>query len=59
MACRNRLPIGVTTERLESIDEQTVLVVLDHRIGELAERRFVGCLEDTTLDRTIAEVHGS
>jgi hypothetical protein len=56
VACRNRLPDGVGVDRIEAIDGPTVLVVLDHRIGELTERRFVGCLEDATLDLTIAEV---
>lgn len=56
VACRNRLPDDVGVDRIEAIDGPTVLVVLDHRIGELTERRFVGCLEDATLDLTIAEV---
>ena len=56
VACQQRLPEGVRIERIEPLDDDHVIVVVDHRLGELADRRYVGCLEDATVDLVQADV---
>jgi hypothetical protein len=56
IACRARLTrtTDLTAVRLRS--DGTVEMVVDQGMGPLRERRFVGCLEDATLDLVSAEV---
>lgn len=43
--------IGITFERVVPLSRTNARLVVSPRLGEAAQRRYVGCLEDLVLDR--------
>lgn len=59
IACRQRLPEGTgVVEAQADRQSDTATLVVDRGMGPLQRRKFFGCLEDATLDRTTARVTG-
>jgi hypothetical protein len=46
----------VTLESFEALNDGRFSIVVEPAIGEYAQRRVVGCLEDFTIDRVIGDV---
>jgi hypothetical protein len=59
IACRSRLQRTTELNEAEALDEDTVRIVVSQGMGPLRERRFVGCLQDATLDLVRARVVGT
>ncbi|MDP2292269.1 MAG: hypothetical protein Q8M22_13855 [Actinomycetota bacterium] len=53
--CAGRLSSEVRITSMRS-DGPTVTITIDHALGETGRRRLVGCLEDLTIERVLAEV---
>jgi len=56
ISCRGTLPEGVQATAIEPLGADRVHMTLEPAIGRNSQRRFVGCLEDATLDLVQAEV---
>jgi hypothetical protein len=56
VACRNWLPPGVDLVDVVGSGPDRATIVLDHRLGEIHELRFTGCLQDLTVNSIRAEV---
>ncbi|HEX6230638.1 MAG TPA: hypothetical protein VF029_02890, partial [Actinomycetota bacterium] len=56
VSCRGVLPDEVATRSIEAIGSSSVRIVLQPALGHNTQRRFVGCLQDATLDLVQAEV---
>jgi hypothetical protein len=56
IACRSRLQRGTELTEARPLDERTARIVVSQGMGPLRERRFVGCLQDATLDLVQARV---
>lgn len=56
--CHYRVPRSVEGGIRTTADPQAVELVLDAGMGPLVRRRLVGCLEDTTVERAVADVIG-
>jgi hypothetical protein len=56
VTCRYTINRGRTASELEHIGSHTYRFVLSPAIGEHAQRRLEGCIEDATLARTSAHV---
>jgi hypothetical protein len=56
VACRYTINRGRDATELENVGSRTYRLVLSPAIGEHAQRRLEGCIEDATLDRTSAHV---
>ncbi len=54
--CRGTLPANTRLVAIEALRGDRVRVTLAPAIGRNSERRFVGCLEDATLDLVQADV---
>ena len=55
-ACRAVLPAGITRVSLSPTGPDRQRLVLNGMVGQNARRRFVGCLEDATIDLSQARV---
>jgi hypothetical protein len=56
IACRSRLQRGTELTEARVIGRHTARIVVSQGMGPLRERRFVGCLQDATLDLVQARV---
>jgi hypothetical protein len=56
IACRSRLQRGTELAEARALDESTARIVVSQGMGPLRERRFIGCLQDATLDLVQARV---
>jgi len=56
ISCRGTLPDEIRATAIEPLGVGRVRMTLEPAIGHNSQRRFVGCLEDATLDLVQAEV---